>query len=285
MKNDLDLLLGKTVAISGASGGLGQELCFLLAKGGAKLVLIDRNEEKQRSFMSELNSRFPKTEVCGLIADMEDMASVYELEKELENVQLDYLILNAGAYSIPRHTASTGYDNVFQINFVSPYYLARRLLPSIRQRGGKIVAVGSIAHNYSRVDASDIDFSTRRKSSKVYGNSKRYLMYSLLSLAEQGEPIAVAHPGITFTGITAHYPKPIFAIIKYPMKIIFMKPKKACQSIYQALFEDTQGFSWIGPRFFTIWGGPKVSKLKSVSNDEIALIVKKSEEIYNSLDG
>ena len=41
---------------------------------------------------------------------------------------------------------------------------------------------------------------------------------------------------LTFTNITAHCPKLIFAIIKYPMKIIFMKPRKAALSIVAKLF-------------------------------------------------
>ena len=48
-------------------------------------------------------------------------------------------------------------------------------MPGIEARGGRIVAVSSIAHNYSEIDERDVDFSTRRKASIVYGNAKRYL--------------------------------------------------------------------------------------------------------------
>ena len=46
-------------------------------------------------------------------------------------------------------------------------------------------------------------------------------MFSLFALDDPH--IAVTHPGITQTNITAHYPKLIFAVIKNPMKLIFMK--------------------------------------------------------------
>ena len=74
--------------------------------------------------------------------DMTDMAGVKAAAESLLEIGIDYLILNAGAYSIPRCVCDTGYDNVYQINFISPYYLARTLLPMIKARGGKVVAVG-----------------------------------------------------------------------------------------------------------------------------------------------
>ena len=82
----------------------------------------------------------------------EEAAPVVEkAAKELMELEVDVLIHNAGAYSIPRHKCKSGYDNVFQINFASPYYLTRRMMPYLRSKGGRVVAVGSIAHRYSNI--------------------------------------------------------------------------------------------------------------------------------------
>lgn len=276
-------LEGKTVAISGSTGGLGCELCRYLASLGAALVLLDRNPEKSAALEAALKDEFPSVAVSRICVDMADMSSVVVAADELCALEIDHLILNAGAYSIPRYICDTGYDNVFQINFVSPYYLARRLLPALRARGGRVVAVGSIAHNYSRTDSADLDFATRRKASLVYGNSKRYLMYSLPALAESACEIAIAHPGITFTGITAHYPKLIFALIKHPMKVIFMSPRRAALSILAGLFADLGEGEWIGPRFFDVWGLPRKKKLRTADAEEIAYIRESAEKIYEKL--
>ena len=168
----------------------------------------------------------------------------------------------------------------FNINFVSPYILAQTLLPKIKARGGRLVAVGSIAHNYSKIDPSDIDFSTRKASSKVYGNAKRYLMYSLWGLDEYEGVISVTHPGIAVTNITAHYPKLLYAIIKYPMKIIFMNPKKASLCILSGIFKTTEKNEWIGPRLFDVWGLPKKKKIKTCSKEEAEKISNTAKEIY-----
>lgn len=274
-------LEGKRVVISGSTGGLGRELCKYIAGLGGELILLDRNSKKSLALASELKGKFPEMKVSHITADMEDIDSVRAAAEQLSEMEIDYLILNAGAYSIPRHSCSTGYDNVFQINFISPYYLSRRLLPMIEERGGKIVAVGSIAHNYSKIDEGDIDFSTRGQASKVYGNAKRYLTYSLFAL--NSPAVSVAHPGISFTGITNHYPRLIFAMIKHPMKIIFPHPRKACLSILSGLFTDCKPNEWIGPSLLDVWGMPRKKSLKTASRTEAEKIAEIAGEIFDSL--
>ena len=283
IKTKITEMSGKRVAISGSTGGIGRELCFHLAGIGAELVLVDRNMKKSTKLASELKEVFPEIKIRHVVADMSDMQSVKQAAEQLLTMRIDYLILNAGAYSIPRCTCDTGYDNVYQINFISPYYLARRLLSDLRERGGKIVAVGSIAHNYSKIDESDPDFTTRTKASLVYGNAKRFLTYSLFELGREGG-VSVAHPGITFTGITDHYPPLIYAIIKHPMKLIFMHPRKACLSVLRAMSNDVGVGEWVGPAIFDVWGMPRIKPLKTASNDEQRKICAIAEEIYNKIN-
>lgn len=284
-ENNTLSLQGKTVALTGSTGGIGNELCKYLLGLGAGLVLIDRNKSRSEELQKKLKSEFENANIRGITADLEDIDSVKKACEQLVTMDVDIFIHNAGAYSIPRHKCSTGYDNVFQINFVSPYFMIMKLLPMLRQRNGKVVVVGSIAHNYSVTDVNDIDFSTRKKASLVYGNAKRYLMFALNELFKNEENVkfAIAHPGITFTNITAHYPKLIFAIIKNPMKVIFMKPKKASLSVIKAIFDDCGYCRWIGPRFFDVWGLPSNKLLKTCNETEREQINKIANDIYFGL--
>ncbi len=278
---------GRLVAITGATGGLGGALCRHLLALGASLVLLDRNRQRSDALKAALEAEFKGARITQITLDLADMASVRSACEALEALTLDVLIHNAGAYSIPRKTCDTGYDNVFQINFVSPYYMTRRLLPLLRARGGRVVAVGSIAHRYSRMDADDVDFSRRTCASLVYGNAKRYLMYALWSLfeGETGASLAVTHPGISFTGITAHYPPWLFAIIKHPMKIVFMRPRKAALSILRGVLAPTEMREWWGPRLFDVWGLPTRRRVRSASEREREQIAARAEEIYRKLSG
>lgn len=282
IKQNMPSLKNKNVAISGATGGIGQELCRHLAYLGANLLLLDRNSERSNAWIEKLKVEFPSLNAQHLRLDLSDFDTVKTVTEELQKSTPDYLIFNAGAYHVPRYTTSVGHDNVFQINFLAPFYMARMLLPAMKERGGRIVAVGSIAHNYSHIDLKDMEFLTRTQSSKVYGNAKRFLMFSLFGL-DESETIAVAHPGITLTNITAHYPKVIYALIKHPMKVIFMSPRRASLSILAAMVQDAKKNEWFGPALFDIWGLPKKKFLKTCSAEEAKQICQEAEKMLADL--
>lgn len=277
---------GKRVVLTGATGGLGQVLCRYLAALGAELVLVDRNPARAAVLDEALATEYPATRVTHLIADMERMADVRALCDTLEGMAVDVLILNAGAYAIERRRTDSGYDNVFQINCVAPYYIARRLLPLLRRRHGRVVAVGSIAHNYSKTDVKDIDFTLRKASSLVYGNAKRRLMGALYALfrEERAATLAVVHPGVTFTNITAHYPPWLFAIIKHPMRLIFSPARTAALSILRGVCEGCGDCEWIGPRVFDVWGLPTKRRLHTIGTTESAAIAAHAEVMWQELN-
>ena len=285
LDKNTESLKGKRVAITGSTGGLGRELSRYLAYLGAELVLVDRNLTRSLALKSELEAEFPATMIRCVTADLSDLSSVKAAAIELNSLGIDYLLHNAGAYSIPRKVCDTGYDNVFQINFLSPYYLTRTVMGGIKEKGGKVVIVGSIAHNYSKTDKGDVDFKTRKKASLVYGNAKRFISYSALKLTENPDApeISVTHPGISFTGITSHYPKLIFALIKHPMKIIFMRREKAALSILKGVFDNTKPYEWIGPRLFNVWGLPTKKPLKTATVEEIDFIFNEAQRIYEEV--
>lgn len=276
---------GKRVAIFGATGGIGGELCRYILQLGATLITIDRNPAKAATLRQKLATEFPNSAVIQLTADLENIDTVENVCRQLETDGVDIVIHNAGAYSIPRKACSTGFDNVFQINFVSPYYVTARLAEHLSARGGRVIAVGSIAHDYADTDPADIDFSTRKQAGLVYGNAKRYLMGALPALLQDypNVVLAVTHPGITLTNITAHYPKWVFACIKYPMKWLFMPPKKAALNIVQGLFDQTDADEWIGPCLFHVWGEPSKQPLCSIPAKEREHIDRTAKEIYAEL--
>ena len=242
LNKNTSTLKGKKVAISGSTGGLGKHISRYLAYLGADIILLDRNRKRSEENKLSLEAEFPGVSVSLITLDLVDIFSVASATERLKGISPDILIHNAGAYSIPRCISNSGFDNVFTINFASPYYMIRELLPIFRENGGRVVIVGSIAHNYSKINENDIDFSGVKKASLVYGNAKRYLMFSSYELfkTEERATLSVTHPGITFTNITSHYPKLIFAVIKHPMKLIFTSAQKAALSIVKGLFEPTE---------------------------------------------
>lgn len=280
-------LEGKWVAITGATGGLGTEACRGILRLSGSLILVNRSREKSERLCEQLRQEFPQGQIEVLQADLTDMSSVRWACEKLKQKPLDVLVLNAGAYHIPRAICETGWDNVFQTNFVSHYDMVKELLPVLTERRGKVVAIGSIGHYLAKADKEDVDFAKCSKPVKVYGNSKRYLMFALAELMRQHPEVsfAIAHPGVSFTNITSHYPKPLVAIIKWPMKLIYMKPEKAVRSLLQGICEEVPYLHWIGPGVWNIWGNPKVKALTDCKEAERRQIYTSAEQIYEKCKG
>ena len=67
IQKNMPLMTGKTVAISGATGGLGQELCRHLAGLGAELLLLDRNSERSNAWIEKLKKVLTNQRSCGIL--------------------------------------------------------------------------------------------------------------------------------------------------------------------------------------------------------------------------
>lgn len=278
-------LNNKTAVITGATGGLGKQLCKYLCSLNCNLILACRNKEKTNNFISELKAEFPNVKIDFLQLNLEDINSVKNAVDVLKNIKFNYLIHNSGVYNIERKTTSIGIDNIFQVNFVAPYFITKELLPNIEQNNTKVIAVGSIAHNYSKIDKNDIEFKTKNKSSKIYGNSKRYLMFSLYELFKSinYSNFCITHPGVTLTNMTNHYHWSINWLVKIGIKLFFPSVKKATLHLLSAVFENCDYLEWIGPTIFNVYGKPKKSKLTTCDNNERQFIFKTAEEYYKRI--
>ena len=202
--------MGRIIAMTGTTGGLGTIIAEKLVEKGYSLVFIDRNRNKSAKNAERIRAKFNDASITLLTCDLESFESVKHMANTLKKIKVDTLLLGSGIYNVPLKKCSTGYNNVFQVNFVSQYFLARYLsetCPTLKH----VVAIGSVAHNYSKIDEKDIDFSGREQASKIYGNSKRFLMFSLYEYFknEKWIDLSIAHPGVTYTNMTGHYPKAI----------------------------------------------------------------------------
>ena len=274
-------LTGKTIAITGTTGGLMNIVVDFLCSKNANLILLNRNKELTEKQILNLQAKYPHRNIEFVECDLENFESVKTATEVLKTKPIDILYLSAGAYNIKRCKTSLGFDNVFQINFVSHYYIAKQLLPFLNSRNGKIVAIGSVAHKYSKINSNDVDFSQQKKSSKAYGNAKRFLMFSLMKLLENERcKLSIVHPGVTLTNMTNHYPKAINGLVKIGIKILFPTPNKASLSLMKGIFESTELLEWIGPAMFNVWGYPKKAKIK-IDDSEVENIFIIAERIFD----
>ncbi|MEK9713157.1 MAG: SDR family oxidoreductase [Thalassolituus sp.] len=138
---------GKLIWITGASSGIGEQLCYDLSKLGAKLILSARREDELERV--RINCTTPDAHTV-LPLDMLSEAAVLEaadkVEAELGTV--DYLFNNAGITqrSLIVETDADIYRKVMELNYFSQVAITRKVLPGMLKRGsGHIVTTSSIA--------------------------------------------------------------------------------------------------------------------------------------------
>lgn len=278
LRNEIDLN-GKTVAITGATGSLGRQTALFVAKSGGHLLFLDRNKAKSQKLKNEILKISPLSQVNRIETDFSTCESIFNSSKALSQTHVDFLVLNAGVFNIPREVGVLGYDKIFEVNYLMPYLLIRNLIPYLKKHKTKVIIIGSIAYKKSKFKTNDIDFTKEKSQIRVYGNSKRFLMFSLSSLFEkEGIDFAVAHPGITATNLTAHYPKWINWLIKGLMKCVFHSPKKGCMTILIATKTKCEIGQWIGPKVFGVWGKP-TKKNYNFNKEESEMMFKITENI------
>lgn len=288
LKKNGKSLKGKTVVITGATGGLGKQICQLLARFEATTVMAVRTEKSANKLIEEIKQTYPQFDAKVIELDLSLFDSVNKCVEQLKTLGgIDILIHNAGVYNVPLKKMDSGYNNVFQINFLHPYYMTKQLMGELQKKENSIVvALGSVAHKYSKINENDIDFSGYKKSSKVYGNSKRFLMFALHELFKDNDKVSlsVVHPGVTLTNMTNHYPKAINWLVKIAIKLVFPKPKQAILSIFQGCMTPCEYCHWIGPSIFDVWGKPKQSKLKDCTEEERKKIFDYAENMYATIE-
>jgi NAD(P)-dependent dehydrogenase (short-subunit alcohol dehydrogenase family) len=137
---------GKVVAITGAAGGIGQELCRHFAGEGASIAALDWSESIT-SFAEELRAEGIRMESAVVdIGDAEAVASAFaKLAAALGPV--DILINNAGVSHNPslERTTPEGWRDDVNINLNGAYNCAYAVLPAMKaRRAGVIVNIGSV---------------------------------------------------------------------------------------------------------------------------------------------
>lgn len=139
----------RTILITGASAGLGATLARELVRRrkASALVLVARREDRLEALAEELRRGAPGLEVLTIAADLgEPDAPELAAREAVERFGgVDVLVNNAGL-GLPTLFADSPLENVKQqiaVNFTAPLLLARELLPSLIERRGTIINIGS----------------------------------------------------------------------------------------------------------------------------------------------
>lgn len=137
-------LHGKTVIVTGASGGMGAGIAgTLIKKHGCTVIGIARNESKMLKFIDELGENYAK-QFSYKLFDVSVKENWEEFAEELKanGTKVDILINNAGILPKFKRFDKYSYDEIekaMNINFYSAIYSVKTLLPVILESSSPAV--------------------------------------------------------------------------------------------------------------------------------------------------
>lgn len=135
----------KVVAITGAASGIGLECARVLVEAGAKVVLIDRAEERLKQLCAEIGSN-----ALPLVVDLLDGAAVSAMLPRILELagRLDVFYANAGAYigGAVAEGDPDQWDRMLNLNINAAFRSVHAVLPHmIAQKSGDILFTSSVA--------------------------------------------------------------------------------------------------------------------------------------------
>lgn len=138
-------LTGMTALVTGASGGIGSSIARALAAQGATLALSGSNEDKLKSFATEIGG-----EHKALVCNLSDPASVDALVPQAVEAlggKVDILVNNAGITrdNLILRMKDEEWSQVIQVNLEAAFRLVRAAAkPMMKARFGRIISITSV---------------------------------------------------------------------------------------------------------------------------------------------
>src|SRR5690349_20776196 len=167
-------MAGKTCIVTGGTAGIGAALAYGLAKRGATLAIVGRDEDRLASVAKEceeLGAPAVGTYRC----DFASLDDVRDLSVRLldDLARIDVLLNNAGLIVQKRAESKDGNELIFAVNHLAPYLLTRLLLDRlVASAPARIVTTASDAHEFGPINPDDYMSTSGFKPLRVYGKSK-----------------------------------------------------------------------------------------------------------------
>jgi len=190
---------GQVAMITGAGSGIGRVISIMLARGGAKVGVLDVDRKGIEQTVSAIIEE--GREAIGLPCEVSVKAEVATAVERLVDAfgTIDILVNNAGiggsttlVSEIPEET----WDRVMAVNLKAPFLLCRSVLPTMKkQHRGKSLNVASFAARKISFTAG-ADYTASKYG--LIGFSK-HLAYEV---ARDGINVNVLCPGATLTSMT-----------------------------------------------------------------------------------
>ncbi|MEM9513330.1 MAG: SDR family NAD(P)-dependent oxidoreductase [Actinomycetota bacterium] len=235
-----------TVAITGASSGIGAALARLHAADGWNVVMVNRSAARSQSVVDEIRNDIPDATIEIVQADMADHDSITRASAQLrERGHLHRFVNNAGVLMGERVMSDHGVEMHAQVNTLAPYLFGRLLSPVMA--GGLMATVTT--SGIAKAKSLDIDElanpTTFKKLFGPYVQSKLAATAIMNAFASEYPDVGFrsVEPGAVKTPMTSGDGMPRWLV---PIRnLAFASPEKGAQKLYDAINGDYPNGSYV----------------------------------------
>jgi retinol dehydrogenase-14 len=277
----MSAMTGRTVLVTGATGGIGRATAAGLAALGARVGIVGRDVSRSEAAAQQVRAVGGQVDV--FVADVSSQDEVRRLADEVLAAypRLDVLVNNVGGYWATRHTTVDGLEHTFAVNHLAPFLLTNLLLDRLRASApARVVTVSSGAQALGSIDFDDLQGEQDYSGQRAYNQSKLanvMFTYELARrLAGSGVTANVLHPGVVRTNF-GREDSQMWMKLMLPVIRPFMKsPERgAATSVYLASAAEVEG---VTGRYFAN-SKPKTSSKASQDTTAAARLWDVSAEL------
>jgi retinol dehydrogenase-14 len=250
MSQRTDSMAGKTVLVTGGTGGIGKATATGLAARGAHVGIVGRDLRRAQAAAADIQRESANpSRVDVFVADVSAQADVRRLATEVLDryPRLDVLINNVGGFWANRHVTADGLEHTFAVNHLAPFLLTDLLLDRVKASApARIVTVSSGAQAMGQIDFEDLLGAKKYSGQRAYNQSKLANVMFTYELARKlegtGVTATVLHPGVVRTAFGAEDPTPAMRTLTAVVRPFMKSPARgAATPIYAASSPDVAG--------------------------------------------
>lgn len=234
----------KKVLITGATGGIGSEICKLFSELGAIVIGISSSDCEN---MKNMSAHYK----CD-VSNYDEVASIcYRILQEF--CDIDVLINCAGITNdaLTEKMTEDEFDNVISVNLKGTWNVTKAVVPNMRRKGeGTIINISSVVAKYGNVGQANYAAS----KAGIVGMSKSWAK----EFTRKGEHIRVnvISPGYTETSMISTVPEELLK--KFKTQTMLGKLAKPEDIAYAALFLASNMSSHITGTVLEVDGGMRL---------------------------
>ncbi len=202
----------RAIVVTGATSGIGLAVCGLLLGSGYSVLAVGRCAEHCLSARDALLKKRADADLAFFSGDLLQQRDVLRVADEVAAYlderfggRLWGLVNNAGCVRSWYMTTDEGYEQQFALNHLAGFLLTHRLLPYLKNAGGRVLFTASQSHKHMKMRWHDPMFQKRYHPLLAYKQSKLCNLLTAFALNErfgrEGVSAYCVDLGLVNTGI------------------------------------------------------------------------------------